>query len=94
MILTDLNSAIREKRERQRVLASYSDKVQFHCGENCFHIGKVSHGNSYYFSNAKGFFCWKVDVGRDVDLPNVCNFNCGYCSLPHTSTVPQFVKDD
>jgi len=94
MILTDLNTAIREKRERQRVLDFYSDKVQFHCGENCFHIGKVSHGNSYYFSNAKGFFCWKLDVGRDVDLPNVCNFNCGYCSLPHASIVPHFVKDN
>ena len=93
MILTDLNSAIKEKRERQRELIKYSDKVQFHCGENCFHIGKVSHSNSYYFNNAKGFFNWKLDVGRDVGLPNVCNFNCGYCSLGTGPTsIPQFVK--
>ena len=74
-----------QKFTRQTKLATYSNKAQFHCGNNCFHIGKVSHAYKSYYSKHGKIFNWKLQLGSDVDLPNVCNFNCDFCSIPLVS---------
>ena len=74
-----------EKFTRQTELAAYSNKIQFDCGNNCFHIGKVSHMLKASFLKYGKAFMWKLELGADVDLPNVCNFKCDFCSIPLVS---------
>ena len=74
-----------EKFTRQTKLATYSNKAQFHCGNNCFHIGKVSHPYKLDYLKSGRVFFWKCQLGEGVDLPNVCNFNCDFCSIPLVS---------
>ncbi len=76
-----------EKLSRQIELHQYSDKAQFHCGGNCFHIGKLSHASWPDFLKQGKVLNWKLEVGAHVGLPNVCNFNCDFCSIPIVSEI-------
>jgi hypothetical protein len=76
-----------KKLSRQIKLHHYSDKAQFHCGHNCFHIGKVSHAFWPNFLKQDTVFSWKIELGAESGLPNVCNFDCHFCSIPIFSEI-------
>jgi pyruvate formate-lyase activating enzyme-like uncharacterized protein len=79
MELITVQEGFSKKIKRQQELAAYSDKAQFHCGGNCFHIGEVSAGCRMCFSAYENFFNWQLQLGEDVGLPNVCQFDCAPC---------------
>jgi pyruvate formate-lyase activating enzyme-like uncharacterized protein len=79
MRLITVQEGLSRKVNRQRELAAYSDKAQFHCGGNCFHIGEISAGCRMCFSSKEYFFNWQLQLGEDVGLPNVCQFDCPQC---------------
>ena len=79
MKLITVQEGLSKKIKRQQELAEYSEKAQFHCGGNCFHIGEVSAGCRECFSSKENFFNWQLQLGEDVGLPNVCQFDCAHC---------------
>lgn len=65
------------KYERQKELADYSDKYELHCGGACAHYGKIPKGCAgCLFQNVSGRGSF---LGREFNLPNVCNANCKHC---------------
>jgi pyruvate formate-lyase activating enzyme-like uncharacterized protein len=79
MRLITVQEGLNRKIKRQQELAEYSTKAQFHCGGNCFHIGEVSAGCRMCFNSKDNFFNWQLQLGEDVGLPNVCQFDCTQC---------------
>lgn len=79
MRLITVQEGFSRKIRRQQELAAYSGKARFHCGGNCFHVGEVSAGCRMCFSSKENFFNWQLQLGEDVGLPNVCQFDCAQC---------------
>ena len=79
MRLISVQEGLGRKIRRQRELAAYSGKARFHCGGNCYHVGEVSAGCRMCFSSKDNFFNWQLQLGEDVGLPNVCQFDCPQC---------------
>lgn len=80
MKVINIQQAFVRKINRQKKLAKYSDKAEFHCGGNCFHIGKISPGCIGCFCS--GVYTYSFFCGKSFGLPDVCNRNCVQCFTP------------
>jgi hypothetical protein len=107
MKIINIQEAFSRKIQRQQELADNFSLPQFHCGGNCFHIGKVSFGCLGCFHKQGSILKLGFRLGEEAGLPNVCNFACPHCfpscngnfvagayAVPLNWTLPEEIKDN